>query len=361
MEYTQKSVRLPRTPVEREKWKRVIIILEHCPLQSIQTDRGFELLSERHRSYHVRHPPSDPAEWRPDVVHQCLLHLQDSALNRAGKLEVYLCTKKGICIAVDPRLRIPRHMHLFEKMMVTLLFKMRVRASTGYLSLLRVVKNPITDHIPANTRLYRVEKDGELITNWGQFCQGCSTGDEMLILGKEEAPRRTTGEAPGDGGPSSSSNHTSEKNDEDKKVTEQTSVPLSSSSLPHDSRTSSESGNNHRDRLPPPPGVTHDQDTSDTMATTTTSPSSSSYVLPAAGTLSFSDLHRQQAEAEEFRPFAFIVGGMSKGDVTVEYASAATGTKSIRLSDRGMSAAAVLSQLLYAFEEAWLKEDNEMC
>lgn len=285
MEYAQKSARLPRSAEEKERWKRVIVIVEHCPLQTIQTDRGFELLSDRHRSYHARHN-QDPADWRPDVVHQCLLHLQDSALNRAGMLEVYLRTKRQVCIAVDPRLRVPRNVRLFEKMMVSVLFKLKVRASTGYLSLLRVVGNPITDHIPAGVRLYRVEKDGELVDPF-KFCASCGYAAD-----------------------------TSDEQKTDRAI-----------SLARRRLTSSTSG---------------------TLAETTAE----------AGTAAFAKVQRQAVERRQFQPFAFIIGGMSRGDVTVDYARPGE-VSSIRLGDRGMSAAAVISTLLHGFEEEWLREDNE--
>ncbi|CCW64647.1 unnamed protein product [Phytomonas sp. EM1] len=273
MEYHQKSARLPRIAEEKEKWQRAIVILEHCPLQSIQTERGFELLSERHRAYHARHQ-QDPAEWRPDVVHQCLLHLQDSPLNRAGKLEVFLRTKKGVCIAVDPRLRVPRHMRLFEKMMVSLLFRMKVRSSTGYLSLLRVVRNPIGDHIPANTVFYRVERDGEEVEVF-DFCASLARGGARN---------------------------------------------------PHEGD----------DAKKPTAAASSDE----------------------AGSAPFAQAHREAVAARRFRPFAFIIGGMSKGDVDVDYAPKAQ-VRSVRLGDRGMSAAAVVSELLHGLEEEWLREDNE--
>ncbi|AIN97011.1 methyltransferase, putative [Leishmania panamensis] len=287
MEYAQKSVRLPRSAEEKERWRRVIVILEHCPLQTVQTDRGFELLSDRHRAYHARHN-QDPADWRPDVVHQCLLHLQDSALNRAGMLEVFLRTKKHVCIAVDPRLRVPRHVRLFEKMMVSLLFKLKVRASTGYLSLLRVVGNPITDHIPAGTQLYRVEKDGDRIDPFA-FCASCGYTANVF-----------------------DEHHT------DRKI-----------SLARRRLTSSTSG---------------------TLEETTAE----------AGTEEFAKVQRKAAERRQFKPFAFIIGGMSRGDVSVDYARPGE-VSSIRLGDRGMSAAAVISTLLHGFEEEWLREDNEAC
>lgn len=267
-EYRQRSARLPRSAEEKEKWRRAIVILEHCPLQSVQTDKGFELLSERHRNYHARHK-QDPAEWRPDVVHQCLLHLQDSPLNRSGQLQVFLRTKKGVCIAVDPRLRVPRHMRLFEKMMVSALFKMKVRSTTGYLSLLKVVRNPITDHIPPNTKLIRVEKDGEWVDVFA-YCRQC---------GYPTREEKTLGRT----------------------------VPAADGA--------------------------------------------------EAGSAPFAAAQRKAKEAAQFHPFAFVVGGMARGDVQVDYSI----HESIRLGDRGMSAAAVVSVLLHGLEEEWLREDNEAC
>ncbi|KEG05704.1 essential for mitotic growth 1 [Trypanosoma grayi] len=279
MEYRQKAVRLPRSAEDKARWRRVVVILEHCPLAVVRTEWGFELLSEKHRAYHARNK-QDPAEWRPDVVHQTLLHLLDSPLNRAGLLQVFLCTKKGVVIAVDPRLRVPRHMRLFEKMMVSCLYKMKVRAAHGYLSLLRVVRNPVTDHIPPNSTLIRVEKDGDAVPDLYAFCASCG-------LGTDEG----------------SSNKNNKNNNNNNNAG-------ASSSAAGDASTD------------------------------------------------FARRQRAAAEARQFRPFAFIVGGMSKGDVDAPYAAKGQ-VQSIRLGDRGMSAAAVCSSIVHAFEEEWLREDNE--
>ncbi|ESL10407.1 hypothetical protein TRSC58_01862 [Trypanosoma rangeli SC58] len=271
MEYRQKSARLPKSAEEKSRWRRVIVILEHCPLSVVRTEYGFELLSEKHRQYHARNK-QDPAEWRPDVVHQTLLHLLDSPLNRAGLLQVFLRTKKGVVVAVDPRLRVPRHIRLFEKMMVACLYRMKVRAAHGHLSLLRVVRNPVTDHIPPNCTLYRVERDGDEVQDLYAFCAACGTTDGGATKTHEgAAPAAAAGDAP--------SSH-------------------------------------------------------------------------------FAQRHSEAAEARQFHPFAFIVGGMSKGDVDAPYAPKGE-VKSIRISDRGMSAAAVCSAITHAFEEEWLRDDNE--
>ena len=57
-----------------------------------------------------------------------------------------------------------------------------------------------------------------------------------------------------------------------------------------------------------------------------------------------------------FHPFAFVIGGVSRGDVDVDYCGAKSGGESVALGDRGLSAAATVSLLCHAFEEVWVNE-----
>ncbi|KAJ7250270.1 Alpha/beta knot methyltransferase [Mycena rebaudengoi] len=93
----------------------------------------------------------DIADARPDITHQCLLTLLDSPLNKAGLLQVYIHTAKGVLIEVNPQVRIPRTFKRFSGLMVQLLHKLSIRGVNGPEKLLKVVKNPVTDHLPPNT------------------------------------------------------------------------------------------------------------------------------------------------------------------------------------------------------------------
>ncbi|CAL1701896.1 unnamed protein product [Somion occarium] len=93
----------------------------------------------------------DIADARPDITHQCLLTLLDSPLNKAGRLQVYIHTAKGVLIEVNPHVRIPRTFKRFSGLMVQLLHKLSIRGVNGPEKLLKVIKNPITDHLPPNT------------------------------------------------------------------------------------------------------------------------------------------------------------------------------------------------------------------
>ncbi|SJL01168.1 related to nucleolar essential protein 1 [Armillaria ostoyae] len=93
----------------------------------------------------------DIADARPDITHQCLLTLLDSPLNKAGLLQVYIHTAKGVLIEVNPHVRIPRTFKRFSGLMVQLLHKLFIRGVNGPEKLLKVIKNPVVDHFPPNT------------------------------------------------------------------------------------------------------------------------------------------------------------------------------------------------------------------
>ena len=58
-------------------------------------------------------PPRSPNS----LTEQCLLTLLDSPLNKAGLLQVYIQTAKGVLIEVNPSVRIPRTFKRFSGLM----------------------------------------------------------------------------------------------------------------------------------------------------------------------------------------------------------------------------------------------------
>jgi rRNA small subunit pseudouridine methyltransferase Nep1 len=104
----------------------------------------------------------DIAEARPDITHQCLLTLLDSPLNKAGLLQVYIHTAKGVLIEINPHVRIPRTFKRFSGLMVQLLHKLSIRGVNGPEKLLKVVKNPVTDHLPPNTIKLTLSGDAKM-------------------------------------------------------------------------------------------------------------------------------------------------------------------------------------------------------
>ncbi|XP_067014691.2 ribosomal RNA small subunit methyltransferase NEP1 [Anabrus simplex] len=132
--------------------KRLIIILEGAQLESVKVGNSFELMNCDDHAAILKKHEREPGSCRPDITHQCLLMLLDSPLNRAGLLQVYIHTEKNVLIEINPQTRIPRTFKRFAGLMVQLLHRFNVRASDGPMKLLKVIRNPITDHLPVGCR-----------------------------------------------------------------------------------------------------------------------------------------------------------------------------------------------------------------
>lgn len=111
------------------------------------------------RTKNRKHEKRVKAIERPDITHQCLLTLLDSPLNIAGKLRVYIHTTDNLLIEINPATRIPRTLSRFMGLMTQLMSKLKIRTEKGEV-LMRVIKNPISIHLPPNTVKVSLSKEG---------------------------------------------------------------------------------------------------------------------------------------------------------------------------------------------------------
>jgi rRNA small subunit pseudouridine methyltransferase Nep1 len=144
--------------------QKVIILLDQARLETVKNRRGlFELLNcDDHRELCKKKLKRDPKDFRPDIAHQELLALIDSPLNKAGCLQVYIKTSKNVLIEVHPSIRIPRTYKRFSGLMVQLLHKMKIKAGNTSTNLMKVIKNPFSQHLPPGTRVYGMSCEGTL-------------------------------------------------------------------------------------------------------------------------------------------------------------------------------------------------------
>ena len=84
-------------------------------------------------------------------------------MNKAGRLQIYIHTAKGVLIEVNPTVRIPRTFKRFAGLMVQLLHKLSIRSLNSQEKLLKVVKNPITDHLPPYCRKVTLSFEADVV------------------------------------------------------------------------------------------------------------------------------------------------------------------------------------------------------
>ncbi|KAJ2779180.1 18S rRNA pseudouridine methyltransferase [Coemansia javaensis] len=146
--------KVPKTAQELNETSRLIVVLESASLETYKVgkskDAKYQLLNcDDHQGILAR-MGRDIAESRPDITHQCLLTLLDSPLNKTGRLQVYIHTTNDVLIEVSPQVRIPRTFKRFSGLMVQLLHKLSIRSVNGHERLLKVIKNPVSQYLPAD-------------------------------------------------------------------------------------------------------------------------------------------------------------------------------------------------------------------
>jgi len=151
--------------------KRLIVVLSNASLETYKASSGrggakddkYSLLNSDEHIGVMRKMGRDISDARPDITHQCLLTLLDSPVNKAGRLQIYIHTAKGVLIEVSPTVRIPRTFKRFAGLMVQLLHRLSIRSTTSQEKLLKVIKNPITDHLPPNCRKVTLSFDAPVV------------------------------------------------------------------------------------------------------------------------------------------------------------------------------------------------------
>lgn len=158
--------KVPKNWHEKETTRRVIVILESASLEIVKIgkskDGKYQLLNCDDHQGMLKRASKNIADYRPDITHQCLLTLLDSPLNKAGKLQVYIHTRKNVLIEINPHTRIPRTFARFCGLMVQLLHKLSIKSIGSNEKLLNVIKNPITDHLP--TKCSKIGLSGDAKT-----------------------------------------------------------------------------------------------------------------------------------------------------------------------------------------------------
>jgi rRNA small subunit pseudouridine methyltransferase Nep1 len=66
-------------------------------------------------------------------------------------------------IEVSPTVRIPRTFKRFAGLMVQLLHRLSIRSTSSQEKLLRVIQNPVTDHLPPNCRKVTLSFDAPVV------------------------------------------------------------------------------------------------------------------------------------------------------------------------------------------------------
>ncbi|KAG8475185.1 hypothetical protein CXB51_031774 [Gossypium anomalum] len=176
---TDELVGIPITPSDKKNNKNgVIFVLEKASLEVAKVGKSFQLLNSDDHANFLRKNNKNPADYRPDITHQALLSILDSPVNKAGRLQaVYVRTEKGVLFEVKPHVRIPR---TYKRFSVQLLQKLNITAVGKREKLLRVIKNPVTNYFPVNSRKIGFSYSSDKLVKMRKYVD--AVGDDVNLV-----------------------------------------------------------------------------------------------------------------------------------------------------------------------------------
>ncbi|EHY65852.1 rRNA small subunit pseudouridine methyltransferase Nep1 [Nematocida ausubeli] len=134
------------------------VVLQNANIEIVKTKRGKELLSSEMVEARKR---ANSTEYRPDILHQCLLMLLDSPLNKAGHLRVLIELSTGKVVTLNKTIRIPRVYSRFSGLLVQLLERHRIYSEGERIELMKVEKERLESFISNESIKVGLSKEGE--------------------------------------------------------------------------------------------------------------------------------------------------------------------------------------------------------
>ena len=156
--------------------KKLIIVLEGATLELGSLKKNPQLLNCDEHYRIIKSMKKKLDEFRPDIVHQCLLDLFDSPLNKVGLLQVYIHTNKNILIEINPKTRIPRTFKRFSGLFTQLLLKNEIKTDTNE-TLLKVINSDIENVVGKNVPKILLSSKGRLI-DIDTYCKNLNSNSE---------------------------------------------------------------------------------------------------------------------------------------------------------------------------------------
>ncbi|KAG0503341.1 hypothetical protein HPP92_003413 [Vanilla planifolia] len=170
-------------PVVASKKCGVFFILDKAPLEIGKVGKKHQLLNSDDHANFLKKQNKDPSEYRPDIVHQALLAILDSPLTKSGRLEgLFIRTTRQALIEVKPHVRIPRTFRRFCGLMVQLLEKQKITAVGKREKLLSLIKNPVTNHLPVNSRKIGLSYSSDKLVQMRDYVAAASDSDCLVFV-----------------------------------------------------------------------------------------------------------------------------------------------------------------------------------
>ncbi|XP_059646146.1 uncharacterized protein LOC132290836 isoform X2 [Cornus florida] len=174
---------IPIVPCDQNTKTGVIFILEKASLEVAKVGKSYQLLNSDDHANFLRRNNRNPADYRPDIAHQAILTILDSPVNKSGRLRaLYVRTDKDVLFEVKPHVRIPRTYKRFSGIMLQLLQKLSITAVGKREKLLRVIKKPVTQYLPINSRKIGFSHSSEKLVDMRDYVAAVNDDVNLVFV-----------------------------------------------------------------------------------------------------------------------------------------------------------------------------------
>ncbi|XP_062097700.1 uncharacterized protein LOC133803615 [Humulus lupulus] len=147
------------------------------------SQQTYQLLNSDNHSNFLKNNNKHKRDYRPNIVHQALLAILDSTLNKAGRLKgLYVRTEKGVLIEVKPCTHLPRTLKSFYGLMSQLLQNLSIKDKTGRIKLLRVIRNPVTQYLPVNSHKIGFSFSSEKLVQMKDYVPNIESDRDIVFV-----------------------------------------------------------------------------------------------------------------------------------------------------------------------------------
>ncbi|XP_022893796.1 ribosomal RNA small subunit methyltransferase NEP1-like [Olea europaea var. sylvestris] len=175
--------RIPIVPTDMFKKSRDIFILERASLEISKVGKSYQLLSSDEHANYLMKNKRKPAEHCFSGLFEAIQTILDSRVNKSGRLKAsYVRTQQGILFQIKPHARMPRTYKRFSGLMVQLLQKLHITAAGKGEKLLRVIKNPVTQYLPINSRKIGFSHSSEKLVDMYDYVSTVDNGMDLVFV-----------------------------------------------------------------------------------------------------------------------------------------------------------------------------------
>ncbi|KAB2627449.1 ribosomal RNA small subunit methyltransferase NEP1-like [Pyrus ussuriensis x Pyrus communis] len=168
------------SPPPNVEVRRATFVVENASLRKGIVRKRWKILDSEEDADALKQK-KDENNYRPGVVYQALRAIFDSKLNKAGMVgAVYVKTDNGVLFEIKPHVRIPRTCRRFCGVMLELLDKKCIRTKDTNEILMRVIAEPVTRHLPVNSRVVGLSYSSEKVVDIDDYVN--SAGDELNLV-----------------------------------------------------------------------------------------------------------------------------------------------------------------------------------